>query len=264
METVQSTRMPALFVGHGSPMNAIEDNVWSRAFQSLATDLPTPQAILCISAHWYGRGTRVTGDRLPKTIHDFGGFPKELFQVEYPAPGDPALANRIVTGLEQYGAQVSLDWGLDHGAWSVLRHLRPAADIPVLQLSIDQSLTPGGILEIGKALDDLREEGVLVFGSGNITHNLRDAMGRWDQVNPATPDWAARFDRDAAEAMVQHDAGFLADLTATPEFRLAHPTPDHYLPLLYIMGAINARDSVSFPITGFDLGSLSMRAALFT
>lgn len=263
MENVNANRMPALFVGHGSPMNAIEDNVWSRAFQSLAGALPTPQAILCISAHWYGRGTQVTGERRPKTIHDFGGFPPTLFQVEYPAPGDPALANRIVSGLEHYGAQVNLDWGLDHGTWSVLRHLRPAADVPVLQLSIDQSLTPGNILEIGKALGDLREEGVLVLGSGNITHNLRDAMGRWGQFQPTTPDWAAHFDQDAAEAMAQHDSGFLAALTAKPEFRLAHPTPDHYLPLLYTMGAVKPGDRVSFPITGFDLGSLSMRAALF-
>jgi 4,5-DOPA dioxygenase extradiol len=263
METQNATRMPALFVGHGNPMNAIEQNEWSRAFEALAGQLPDPRAILCISAHWYGRGTKVTGDRLPRTIHDFGGFPPELFAVEYPAPGDPSLAEHIVKVLEPYDAQVSLDWGLDHGTWTVLRYLRPAAERPVLQLSIDQSLTPQGVLEVGKALGALRNEGVLVLGSGNITHNLRDAMTRWGQDAPQTPDWAVRFDRETAVAIEQHDAAFLAELTAKPEFRLAHPTPDHYLPLLYTMGAVDAGDRVSFPITGFDLGSLSMRAALF-
>jgi len=244
-------------------MNAIEDNLWSRAFLSMATRLPTPQAILCISAHWYINHTQVTGSSHPKTIHDFGGFPRELFEVEYPAPGAPALANKAVSTLGHYGAEVNHDWGLDHGTWSVLKHLKPAADIPVLQLSIDYTKSPKDLLEIGKVLGSLREEGVLVMGSGNITHNLRDAMKHWGQTDPATPEWAARFDAEVAQAMEQHDNEYLATLPSKAEFSLSHPTADHFLPLLYVAGASRPSDRVSFPITGFDMGSLSMRAVLF-
>ena len=257
-------RMPVLFVGHGNPMNAIEDNQWSRAFEDLAISLPTPKAIVAISAHWYGQGTQVTGNVLPPTIHDFGGFPTELFAVEYPASGNPELAAQIAQSLTKYGGTVSQAWGLDHGTWTVLRHLRPAADIPVLQLSIDYRLSPADILNIGVVLRELRHQGVLVLGSGNITHNLGDVMARWGQANPQTPDWALRFDTDIAAALEQHDLQFLATAVNAPDFRFAHPSPDHYLPLLYSAGAADVEDTVSFPITGFDLGSLSMRAALFS
>jgi len=257
-------RTPVLFIGHGNPMNAIEDNIWSRKFEALAAQLPTPQAILCISAHWYGPGTRVTGDAHPSTIHDFGGFPTDLFRVQYPAPGDPNLAQRIVDRLHRYGARVSLDWGLDHGSWSVLKHLRPHADVPVLQLSVDQSLSPAAIMDLGKALNALRNEGVFILGSGNITHNLRDVMTRWGATEPETPEWASSFDTNIATALEQHDTSYLMKTVGTAEFRQSHPTPDHYLPLLYTAGAVDSSDRVSFPITGFDFGSLSMRAVLFT
>jgi 4,5-DOPA dioxygenase extradiol len=255
-------RMPVLFMGHGSPMNAIEDNHWSRAFRALAAELPRPKAILSISAHWYIRGTYVTDNEQPPTIHDFGGFPQELFQVQYPAPGDPEMAQRIVKLLGRHGAALRADLGLDHGTWSVLRHLRPDADCPVLQLSIDQNLSLTAHLEIGHALAALREVGVLVMGSGNITHNLRDAFQRGWGPNAETPDWAQAFDRDIASAIEQHDTRFLTTSVESDYGRLSHPTLDHYLPLLYSIGAADIQDRVRFPITGFDLGSLSMRAAL--
>lgn len=256
-----STRMPMLFVGHGSPMNAIEDNVWSRGFKALGEQLPKPRAILCVSAHWYGAGTRVTGNERPETIHDFSGFPEELQRVHYPAPGDVALTRRVNALLP--GASVALDWGLDHGTWSVLRHLRPAADCPVLQLSIDAALPGAQHLELGKALAPLRDEGVLLLGSGNLVHNLRDAFGRLKRGNVETPDWARGFDADAERALLQHDGAYLSRAHTGERGRDAHPTPEHYLPILYVAGAASPTDSVSFPITGFDAGSLSMRAVRY-
>src|SRR5262245_60987544 len=171
VSTASSVRMPVLFVGHGSPMNAIEDNPWSRAFRALGEQLPRPRAVLCVSAHWYTPGTFLTDNARPETIHDFGGFPRELHEVQYPAPGAPDLARRISQLLAAHAASPRSDWGLDHGTWSVLVHLLPAADIPVLQLSIDGRLPPARHIEIGKALAPLREEGVLVLGSGNVVHN---------------------------------------------------------------------------------------------
>jgi 4,5-DOPA dioxygenase extradiol len=255
-------RMPVLFVGHGSPMNAIEDNEWSRGFSALASFVPAPLAILAVSAHWYVRGTFTTGDESPQTIHDFGGFPAPLYEVQYPAPGSPSLSRRVSALLGER-ASVSLEWGLDHGTWSVLRHLRPTADVPVVQLSLDVRLAPEEHVALGRALTPLREEGVLVMGSGNITHNLSDAFSRLDRGDLTTPGWATRFDRDVAVALQSHDVEFLAQAPETEAGRLSHPTPDHYLPLLYAAGAADARDPVRFPITGFDLGSLSMRAVQF-
>jgi 4,5-DOPA dioxygenase extradiol len=254
--------MPVLFVGHGSPMNAIEDNAWSRGFRSLAALVPGPKAILSVSAHWFVAGTFLTGDERPKTIHDFGGFPRELYQVQYPAPGDVALAQRVAS-LVGPRASLSTDWGLDHGTWSVLVHLRPAADIPVVQLSIDGRLPPAAHLELGRALAPLRDEGVLIFGSGNVTHNLRHAFTSHQRGDTTTPAWAASFDADVARAAEQHDGPALARLAGTDAGRLSHPTPDHYYPLLYAAGAVQAGDPVRFPISGFDMGSLSMRSILF-
>ena len=256
-------RMPVLFVGHGSPMNAIEDNAWSRGFRAMADLVPVPKAILAVSAHWFVPGTYVMGNEHPETIHDFGGFPDQLFQMQYPAPGQPALARRVVALLGSNRASVNLEWGLDHGTWSVLHHLRPAADLPVVQLSIDGRMPPAGHLELGRALAPLRDEGVLILGSGNVTHNLRYAMTSLHRGDLSKPSWADSFDADVARAVSQQDGDFLAKVVQTDAGRMSHPTLDHYLPLLYAVGAADAKDTVTFPTSGFDLGSLSMRSVLF-
>ena len=243
-------------------MNAIEDNVWSRGFRDLARALPRPKAILAVSAHWYVEGTFTTGDERPETIHDFGGFPEDLYHVQYRAPGDPDLASRVVQLVGERRASVSAEWGFDHGTWSVLVHLRPAADVPVVQLSIDGRLEPEEHLAIGRALAPLRDEGVLVLGSGNLTHDLRHAFGAWRRGDPRTPDWALRFDEGIARALERHDTAHLAGALATDDGRRSHPTPDHFLPLLYVAGAATRDDPVRFPIEGFDMASLSMRAAI--
>jgi 4,5-DOPA dioxygenase extradiol len=256
-------RMPVLFVGHGNPMNAIEENAWARGFRALAQTLPRPRAILAVSAHWYVEGLFTTGNERPETIHDFGGFPEELYRVEYPAPGDPALAAGVVGLLKARGARVSLDWGLDHGTWTVLVHLRPGADVPVVQLSVDARLPPAEHLAIGRALAPLREEGVLVLGSGNIVHNLPHAFGAWRRGDARTPPWAREFDLGIARALERRDPEHLVAAPATDAGRLSHPTPDHYLPLLYAAGASAPDDPVRFPIEGFDMASLSMRSVRF-
>ncbi len=255
-----ATRMPVLFVGHGSPMNAVEDNRWSRAFRALGEALPRPRAILSVSAHWYGAGTHTTAAARPETIHDFYGFPEALSRVEYPAPGDPVLARRVAGLLHDRGASPSDGWGLDHGTWSVLVHLRPAADVPVVQLSLDARLPVAGHLALGRALAPLRDEGVLILGSGNLVHNLRHAFSAWHRGERETPGWARAFDEAIAGALERQDDDFLVRAPETEEGRLAHPTPDHYLPLLYVAGARAPGDPVRFPIEGFDMASLSMRA----
>jgi 4,5-DOPA dioxygenase extradiol len=262
-ETASHKRMPVLFVGHGSPMNAIEDNAWSRGFQAMGALLPAPKVILSVSAHWFVRGSFVTGNDRPKTIHDFGGFPDELFQMQYPAPGDVALAGRVVDLLGKDRAASRSDWGLDHGTWSVLHHLRPAADIPVVQLSIDATMPPAGHLDLARALRPLRDEGVLIMGSGNVTHNLRYAMTSYSRGDVSTPTWASQFDSAVEQAAQQHDGLSLAKAVENEAGRMSHPTLDHFLPLLYAMGAADTDDQVSFPVSGFDLGSLSMRSVLF-
>jgi len=255
-------RMPVLFVGHGSPMNAIEDNAWSRGFRALAALLPRPKAILAVSAHWFVAGTFLTGNARPETIHDFSGFPRALYEMQYPAPGEVDLARRVVRLLGEERASLRTDWGLDHGTWSVLHHLRPAADLPVVQLSIDRRMPPAGHLAIGRALAPLRREGVLVLGSGNITHNLRHAMMSAHRGELSTPAWAGDFDAEVARAVEQHDGDFLARAVESDAGRMAHPTLDHYLPLLYAVGAADPRDAVQFPISGFALSSLSMRSVI--
>jgi 4,5-DOPA dioxygenase extradiol len=255
--------MPVLFVGHGSPMNAIEDNVWSQGFRRLAGLLPRPRAVLAISAHWYAPGTWLTDNDRPPTIHDFGGFPQALFDMQYPAPGDLALAQRVVSLLGPERAQLRHDWGLDHGTWTVLHYLLPQADVPVVQLSIDERLRPEGHLALGRSLKALRDEGVLILGSGNVTHNLHQAFSAHRRGDDTTPAWASAYDAEVAGALDQHDGAFLARVLETDQGRMSHPSPDHYLPLLYVAGAADEGDAVSYPVTGFDWGSLSMRSVLW-
>jgi 4,5-DOPA dioxygenase extradiol len=252
--------MPVVFVGHGNPMNAIDDNPWSRAFASLGNALPQARAIVAISAHWFTRGTFVTANESPRTIHDFGGFPKALFEVEYPAKGDVVLARRIAEMLDRGPEALSVDWGLDHGTWSVLRRTHPDPRIPVLQVSIDSTAPWERHLALAKALAPLREQGVLIVASGNITHNLgRVTWGAPASAQASTP-WAQGFDADIAAALEQRDHGFLTRATQSEQGRASHPTLDHYLPQLYAAGATDAGDAVRFPITGFDFGTISMRA----
>lgn len=254
---------PVLFLGHGSPMNAIADNEWSRAVRALGASLPRPRALLAISAHWVLPGTFVTDNAAPPTIHDFGGFPRELFEVSYPAPGAPELAARVVRLLVHHGARARSDWGLDHGTWSVLVHLLPRADVPVLQLSIDARLSPAGHIAVGRALAPLRDEGVCILGTGNMTHNLRDAFANMRARRSETPRWALEFDAAVTRALESRDEQALAAALSSDDGRAAHPTPEHFLPLLYAYGASSAEEPVTFPIVGFDAGSLSMRSVRF-
>jgi 4,5-DOPA dioxygenase extradiol len=254
--------IPVLFVGHGSPMNAIKDNTWSRGFRALAKLLPRPKAILAVSAHWYVSGIFVTGNEHPRTIHDFSGFPPELYKIQYPAPGNLALTENFVKLLGS-DAATSETWGIDHGTWSVLRHIFPEADIPVIQLSIDKRLPPSEYLKLGQRLSKLREQGILVMGSGNIVHNLSDAFARYSRDDLSTPSWASEFDESIATAIDSHDNKSLTSLIESQNGRMAHPTLDHYLPLLYVSGASSNDDPIKFPITGFDMGSLSMRAVIW-
>jgi len=256
-------RMPVLFVGHGSPMNAIEDNRFSRGFAELGELVPRPSAILAVSAHWFVPGTFLTGDLHPKTIHDFGGFPRALYEVEYPAPGKRDLAQQVRDASGEH-ASLASDWGLDHGTWSVLVHMFPEADIPVVQLSVDRRLEPRQHHELGRALTELRHQGVLILASGNVVHNLRDAIQHMHTGSRETPAWATRFDADVAQALTQHDTNALLEMwPGHDDARLAHPSPDHWLPLLYALGASDASDRVRFPTEGFDGGSISMRNILF-
>jgi len=256
-----SARMPVLFVGHGSPMYAIQDNAWTRSFRELAQLAPRPRAVLVVSAHWYTDGTFVTGNDRPKTIHDFYGFPRELHEVQYAAPGALELAARV-RGM--VGAGINNEWGLDHGTWSVLKWMYPNADVPVAQFSIDRNRTMRQHFELASALSPLRDEEVLIIGSGNVTHNLRDLMLRMQTGDPTIPDWSRNFDERLKEILTQRDTQALLDLwPAVDDARRSHPTPDHFIPVVYAYGASDARDAVSFPIEGFDY-SVSMRAVLFS
>ncbi len=256
--------MPVLFVGHGSPMNVVEDNRWSRGFASLRELVPRPSAILAVSAHWYVPGIWLTGDLHPRTIHDFSGFPAALYEVQYPAPGQVDLAERVREAIGNERASLSTDWGLDHGTWSVLRWMFPEADIPVVQLSLDRQRSAAQHHELARSLADLRHQGVLILGSGNLVHNLRDAFQRMRTGATDTPDWATRFDDSVTQALTQHDASALIrSWPDTDDGRIAHPTPDHWLPLFYALGAADESDAVHFPVEGFDMGSISMRSVLF-
>lgn len=253
-----SQTMPVLFVGHGSPMNVVADNAWTRAWRVLGAEMPRPRAILAVSAHWAPDATLVTAMERPRTIHDFGGFPDALYQIEYPAAGSPSLAKRISALLEGHSSP-DHSWGLDHGTWCVLAHVYPDADIPVVQLSIDVRLSMAQHIDLGRWLAPFRDEGVLIVGSGNITHNLRDWMARRSAGDPSTPSWATAFEDTVVDIVGRNDPAALAALGESPAARLSHPYPDHFWPLLYAMGAADDYDAVSFPVTGFD-GSISMRS----
>lgn len=258
-----SARLPALFLGHGNPMNALRENAWTRAWAALGASLePRPRAVLAISAHWYIPGIAVTAMAAPRTIHDFGGFPRELFAVHYPAPGDPALAARVRQLLGPLPVTADTSWGLDHGAWSVLRHVFPQADVPVVQLSIDATRPPAFHHELGALLRPLREEGVLLVGSGNVVHNLETYA--WG-VHPAEPyAWALRFESTVRERLLRGDYLSLVDYSRLgEEALLSVPTPEHYLPLLYVLGASRPGEPVTFPAAGIEGGSVSMLAARF-
>lgn len=253
-----SNRMPAIFLGHGNPMNALARNQYTEAWTAIGKTLPHPQAILCVSAHWYIADAAVTVSTAPRTIHDFGGFPRELYQVKYPAPGDPALAARVQQVLAPLTVRADESWGLDHGTWSVLCHVYPQADIPVVQLSIDETQPPSFHYDLGQRLAPLREEGVLIVGSGNVVHNLR-LYGWGKEVAPY--DWALSFERRVRELLLAADNGPIIEYAGLgAEARMAVPTPDHYLPLVYVLGARQTADAITFPVEGIEGGSLSMLA----
>ncbi len=264
MKDEAARRMPVVFVGHGSPLNAIEDNRFSRGFAELGRAVGKPAAVLSVSAHWYVPGTYLTGQAQPPTIHDFGGFPPALYEVEYPAPGRIDLAQKVAELLAQHDAALRSDWGLDHGTWSILKWMYPEADVPVVQLSIDRRLGAREHFELARSLRDLREQGVLVMGSGNIVHNLQDAFGRMRTGSTDTPAWATQADAAVAQATLDHDTATLVELPERDDaMRRAHPTPDHWLPFLYALALADDGDEVRFPIEGFDLGSLSMRSVVW-
>ena len=246
----KAPRMPALFIGHGSPMNAIEDSEFSREWAERGQSLK-PKAILCISAHWETRGSRITAMPQPKTLHDFYGFPKELFDFVYPAPGSPELAARIQAAIP--AIELDSEWGLDHGSWSILCHMFPKADIPVLQLSLDRDKSPLAHYQLGRALSCLRDEGVLIVASGNIVHNLRTVI--WQET---AHDWAIAFAEQVKQLIANKDQLALIDYPQLTDAALAIPTPEHYLPLLYILGLQDADDVVSFFNDKTTLGAISM------
>lgn len=249
--------MPALFFGHGNPMNALQHNDWTEAWTAIGASLPRPRAILCISAHWYLPATLVTAMTAPRTIHDFGGFPRELYQVQYPAPGSPELARRVQELLKPLAVELDHSWGLDHGTWSVLHHVYPAADVPVVQLSIDESQPAAFHFELGERLGPLRDEGVLIVGSGNLVHNLHTYA--WGRHIPEPFDWALRFEIVAKQLLQDGEFEPLVNFeTLGPDALLAIPTLDHYLPLLYVLGARRQNEAITFPVQGFDGGSISM------
>lgn len=248
---------PSLFIGHGSPMNAVENNVWTERWRELGDSLSGIRTVLCISAHWYTNGTGVTAMSSPRTIHDFGGFPRQLYEIEYPAQGDPDLANTIAEALSPTEVVLDKNWGLDHGTWSVLVHLFPSAEVPVVQLSIDASQPPSFHFEMGRRLAHLREEGVLILGSGNVVHNLRESLAHGPGAPPHA--LAINFEQKVSDLIQETQWAKLVEYQSLGEdAAFAVPTPDHYLPLLYVIGASQAADSPHLPTMGFQFSSVSM------
>ena len=254
-----SEPLPAIFFGHGNPMNAVQSNRYTEGWRRIGKQTIKPRAILSISAHWFVPGTGVTVGTAPRTIHDFGGFPPELYQVQYPAPGDPDLARRVQAMLAPLPVMLDNSWGLDHGTWSVLCHVYPGADIPVVQLSIDETEPPAFHYEIGRKLAPLREEGVLIVGSGNLVHNLHAYA--WGRRMAEPYDWAIRFERQAKRLMLAGEDQRLIEYESLGrDAMLSIPTPDHYLPLLYVLATRRQGEEIAFPIEGIDGGSISMLA----
>ena len=255
----QESLMPVLFIGHGSPMNGIEDNQFSQRWRKMAEEIPTPSAVLVVSAHWLSRGTRITAMDFPKTIHDFGGFPQALFDVQYPAPGDRKVAEETASLITSTQVELDHDWGLDHGTWTIVRHMYPEAEIPVLQLSIDYTKGPKYHFELAKELTALRKKGILIIGSGNMVHNLR--MMAWDKINEPEYgyDWVLELNEKFKKYIVEENYDpFINYQLLGREGSLAIPTPEHYMPLLYTLGIRGAKDEVSFFNDKAVAGSLTM------
>jgi 4,5-DOPA dioxygenase extradiol len=255
-------RMPAIFFGHGNPMNALADNEYTRAWAAIG-EAVQPRAVLAISAHWYVPQLAVTAMASPRTIHDFGGFPRELHEVQYPAPGSPELAQRIAGLLAPLPVNLDERWGLDHGTWAVLCHSFPRADVPVVQLSIDETQPARFHYDLGRKLAPLRDEGILIAGSGNLVHNLHTYA--WGRAGVEPFDWARRFETEATAFMRAGNDVPLIDyeLLGRDAF-LSIPTPEHYLPLLYVLGARHEQDQLDFPVEGIDGGSVSMLSVRFS
>ena len=252
------SKMPVLFIGHGSPMNAIEDNPFTKTLVKLGNELPKPKAVLCISAHWLTARTWLSHTSYPKTIHDFHHFPQQLFAVQYNAPGAPRLAEQIKASIPKPRILLDENWGLDHGAWSVLKHLYPKANIPIIELSIDMSEPAEFHFALGQSLKTLRDQGVLIIGSGNIVHNLKEII--WDNPHAEPYSWATEFDEQVKQCIVQRDfIPLMSDLLFTPAGRLSVPTADHYYPLLYALGATDNEDRLRFEYEEIQNGSISMR-----
>jgi 4,5-DOPA dioxygenase extradiol len=251
--------MPVLFVGHGSPMNGIEDNEFSKRWRLMATEIPVPAAVLVVSAHWFAKGTHITAMDFPKTIHDFGGFPEALYQVQYPAPGDALLAQKTKSLIHSVQVELNHDWGLDHGAWTVVRHMYPNADIPVLQLSIDYTKDAKFHYELAREIDQLRKKGVLIIGSGNMVHNLR--MVQWDKLyGPEFGfDWVIQMNNTFKDLIANGYHNRLIQYEKLgKEALLAIPTPEHYLPLIYTLGLQGKNDPIEFFNDKAIGGSLTM------
>jgi len=257
-----NARLPVVFLGHGSPMNALSENAWTRAWAALGSSLPRPRAVLAVSAHWYLPTLAVTAMDEPRTIHDFGGFPRALYEMRYPARGDGALAARVQQLLAPLSVAGDYAWGLDHGTWSVLHHVYPQANVPVVQLSIDARQPPRFHHELGTRLRALRDEGILILGSGNVVHNLQTYA--WGNPAQEPYDWALRFEAAVRGHLQRGEHAALVDYAQLGQDAwLSAPTPDHYLPLLYVLGASVPGEAPSFPVEGITGGSISMLAVQF-
>ncbi len=255
-------KMPALFIGHGSPMNALANNDFTKHLEVLGQTLPTPKKILMISAHWMTKGVELQASPNPKMIYDFYGFPEALYKINYPAPGDVSLASKVKEDLSIYKAELDHEWGFDHGNWSVLHHMYPKANIPVVQLSLNENfMNLRDHLTLAKQLNKLRSEGVLIIGSGNIVHNLRQISR--SETAPVV-EWAHDFDELIKKSILENNLEQLLaeDPSKHSQWKMAHPSIEHYLPLLYVLGAADPNEKILFPYEAFELGSLSMRSVL--